>query len=860
MRACFSARRGAPKLGPRVGLGLGLLAAILVLIGGGRSALAHAVLARADPPANSQLREPPEVLTLYFTEPLERRFSSARVTDGTAARLDERVEFDDRDATAMRVVLKERPAPGFLTVAWETVSSVDGHRITGSYPLTILNPDGSVAPGQPQQGSTASVSGTEVRPERAAVKWLLLITGSLIAGSLAFVLAVEGASRLAATAVRDRLCANGLQVAGFGACVLLGAGIADLLNQANNLTGQPGIGAILLSAGIISASFALGLGLRRVVTPTGQAGFPQLPPAIFFAYFIATGILIGAGIGAVLGEATEPGSNALENLSTVAFSTEWGERWLLRNGLLLPLLASVIIAGRTQHQTLQRGLLIAGLVISALALLVTSSVSHAAAVPLGSVWSIGTDFVHLLAASVWTGMLLQLAMLFVWSKSNLTRSERAPVLAAALQRFSLVAVCSVALLLLTGVVSAAIQLRGINDLLDTAYGRTLLLKLSAAAVLLAIGGVNAFVFRPKLVTTAESPDRRRPSGAWASTEEKLGRYAKAELILVAVVFAAAAVLTQVAPPVADRATGTASTGKFVATKETSDISATLVVDPNEPGENAFEVYLTGGVDVVELVRLTFIGPDGFGSRLTLDASNPPTFYVGRGAFLSKAGKWRVAVDIRRTRGADLSLAFDLTVGPVDATSSGGDLSLPISTSRDTVLLVGASALATLAFVYAGWPRQGIPAGYVGQAALRINRIRVPPLLSTAVLLVVVFGLAVMADEMRDRALSPEQASRGNPVDSSPASIDRGRILFNRNCIQCHGETGRGDGPIAASLPIPPANLYDHIPYHPDQFFYGVLTNGLSGIMPAFGSTLSEDDRWDVMNFLRDQFGQPPAEK
>ena len=85
----------------------------------------------------------------------------------------------------------------------------------------------------------------------------------------------------------------------------------------------------------------------------------------------------------------------------------------------------------------------------------------------------------------------------------------------------------------------------------------------------------------------------------------------------------------------------------------------------------------------------------------------------------------------------------------------------------------------------------------------------------------------------DRPLSQEEASAGNPVPSTPESIERGRMLFMNNCSQCHGETGRGDGPLAATLPLPPANLYDHIPFHPDQFFFGVMTRGLSGVMPAF---------------------------
>ena len=79
----------------------------------------------------------------------------------------------------------------------------------------------------------------------------------------------------------------------------------------------------------------------------------------------------------------------------------------------------------------------------------------------------------------------------------------------------------------------------------------------------------------------------------------------------------------------------------------------------------------------------------------------------------------------------------------------------------------------------------------------------------------------------------------------------------QNCAQCHGESGLGDGPLAPSLPLQPANFYLHIPYHPDDFFFNVITNGLGGVMPAFGQQLSPEDRWNILNYLRDRFGQPP---
>ena len=108
-----------------------VLAAATALASAGRPAGAHALLVRADPPVNAQLREPPTELTLYFSEPLERKLSGARVVDQNGERVDERVEFDAADEAALHVFLKPL-SPGYVTILWETVSTVDGHRVSGS--------------------------------------------------------------------------------------------------------------------------------------------------------------------------------------------------------------------------------------------------------------------------------------------------------------------------------------------------------------------------------------------------------------------------------------------------------------------------------------------------------------------------------------------------------------------------------------------------------------------------------------------------------------------------------------------------------------------------------------------------------
>ena len=104
------------------------------------------------------------MLTLYFSEPLEQEFSDVQVEDQKGNKLTDHVEFDPSDKALMRVYLKPIE-PGYLAVNWQTVSSVDGHRIEGSYPLTILEPDGSEPPGTAIQ-ATSNVSGTGANPGR----------------------------------------------------------------------------------------------------------------------------------------------------------------------------------------------------------------------------------------------------------------------------------------------------------------------------------------------------------------------------------------------------------------------------------------------------------------------------------------------------------------------------------------------------------------------------------------------------------------------------------------------------------------------------------------------------------------------
>lgn len=103
---------------------------------------------------------------------------------------------------------------------------------------------------------------------------------------------------------------------------------------------------------------------------------------------------------------------------------------------------------------------------------------------------------------------------------------------------------------------------------------------------------------------------------------------------------------------------------------------------------------------------------------------------------------------------------------------------------------------------------------------------------------------------------PEALKRRNPIPADRASLERGKKLFQANCISCHGATGKGDGPVAAALNPKPADLTAMAGRHPDGDYAWKIANG-RGAMPAWKGTLTDNQIWDVVNYIQ-KLG--PAEK
>jgi len=94
-----------------------------------------------------------------------------------------------------------------------------------------------------------------------------------------------------------------------------------------------------------------------------------------------------------------------------------------------------------------------------------------------------------------------------------------------------------------------------------------------------------------------------------------------------------------------------------------------------------------------------------------------------------------------------------------------------------------------------------------------------------------------------------------PVPASSTSIATGATLFQTNCTSCHGMEGLGDGPAAATLIPPPANMRVHVPLHQDEEIFEFIEHGFPGTaMPAFGTQLEQEEIWHLTNYLRATFG------
>ncbi|MGB7119744.1 MAG: copper homeostasis membrane protein CopD [Bradyrhizobium sp.] len=148
------------------------------------------------------------------------------------------------------------------------------------------------------------------------------------------------------------------------------------------------------------------------------------------------------------------------------------------------------------------------------------------------------DFLHLIAAGLWLGALIPLVLLLVYL-SRFQEDGWALAAARAGSRFSSLGILAVGVLLVSGTVNAAFLLGGMHSLIDTSYGRLLLLKVVLVAAMVSLAGVNRQYLLPRLSNS--------PADEASGMAQRLIRSALVEIALGLVIVCIVGLLGIMAP-------------------------------------------------------------------------------------------------------------------------------------------------------------------------------------------------------------------------------------------------------------------------------------------------------------------------
>ena len=189
---------------------------------------AHANLVSSEPAANSELEEAPNRIIIRFTEPIEPSLSHIQVLDASGQRVDrDNSEVDDLNPLVMSVGVGDIP-DGAYTVAWRNVSTVDGHRVRGSFVFAVGQPLTYVTTPEVEQPLLQS-------PWAPVLRWLTLLAALAMVGGLVFELLVTrpvllaGRTQDAVRAVGIAVSARSLRLVAAAAGLFLAASIGHVL-------------------------------------------------------------------------------------------------------------------------------------------------------------------------------------------------------------------------------------------------------------------------------------------------------------------------------------------------------------------------------------------------------------------------------------------------------------------------------------------------------------------------------------------------------------------------------------------------------------------------------------------------------
>jgi copper transport protein len=322
--------------------------------------------------------------------------------------------------------------------------------------------------------------------------------------------------------------------------------------------------------------------------------------------------------------------------------TRYGKMMLLQATLAVTLALTALALRHTENRDSRA--LAALTVALGVAMALTPSLSGHAST--AGTLAMVSDVAHVIAAALWTG-----GLGFLFLALRLAEEDRWPLATRAVPRFSNMAVISVVVLLIAGIINGYLQVRTWSALWETEYGLLLLGKVALVLPLLALGAYNNRYAVPRLKAGIASVLERR----------RFLRAAGVELGIMVAIVAVTAVLVNAEPARTEMAMemeeGAAHTEEptedagdheaFEGMVMLGDSEVMVMVDPAMAGENMITLTFASPPENLTRVSASASLPSEQIGPLALEAKPDPAepgTYVIENASLSIAGDWELRIE------------------------------------------------------------------------------------------------------------------------------------------------------------------------------------------------------------------------
>jgi copper transport protein len=621
---------------------------------------AHAFTIRSDPSPSQSLSTSPSKVDVYFSEPIDLRYSTIKVLDSGGKQVDNKDEHNiGGDQASLSVTLPSSGLKdGVYTVSSKVLSATDGHVVDNAFVFGI--------------GQAVIPSGQSSNAQSGPQSQLYI--PNAIARFPGYV----------------------------GQVLVVGAAFATLW----------------LWKPISEIRW-----LKDTIAPVRN----RIDRNLIILMLIGSAILVVSDFGIIYVQANDLGTGINETIGT-----KFGSVWLMRTIESFILFAVSLgiylrrVRGRIKPAFIispSKGEVVSLLVIGLAILATTTLIGHGATS--GQLLPIAIDFIHNLAASLWIGGIIYLAFIVAPKLKQaqiLEENVKASTLSIIIPRFSTIPVTILGVIVVTGPFLLYFIENNLDLTLASLYGKWLIIKLSLAAIMIAIGGYNQRIIqrnalRISTITSIAAATIKSPKGARDGGEQlevdpidnnknnnknqslkksnksnivsKFSRTTKVEAIVGIALLAAVALLVNTGTPGSEfqgqqqqqqsvnaltaansiTATTVSQQQNFTSTRFVEGGNRVILsIDPFAPGNNNFKISFLDSkrnpLDVKSAqIRYTQI-EKGIGPI------NVNTTQVSRGVFSANAafglpGQWNLEVEGVQNKSNALNIvtSYDLFIKP-----------------------------------------------------------------------------------------------------------------------------------------------------------------------------------------------------